>query len=44
MLKVPAGTTSNAMLMTIDLLPTIAHLVNAELPRHRIDGLDVDAH
>jgi arylsulfatase A len=39
--KVPSGTTSDAMLMTIDLLPTIARLVNAELPRHRIDGLDV---
>ena len=27
--------------MTIDLLPTIARLVGAELPKHAIDGLDV---
>ncbi len=39
--KVPSGTTSDAMLMTIDLLPTIARLVNAELPKCTIDGLDV---
>jgi len=38
---IPAGTTSNAMLMTIDLLPTLARLVGAELPEHPIDGLDV---
>ncbi len=31
----------SAMLMTIDLLPTITHLVNAKLPRHPIDGPDV---
>jgi arylsulfatase len=39
--KIPAGTTNDAMLMTIDLFPTIARLVGAELPRHKIDGLDV---
>jgi arylsulfatase A len=39
--KLPAGTTSNAMLMTIDLFPTIAKLVGAELPKQPIDGLDV---
>jgi arylsulfatase A len=39
--RVPSGSTCDAMLMTIDLLPTIAHLVNAELPKHPIDGLDV---
>ena len=27
--------------MTIDLLPTIAGLARAELPRHPIDGLDI---
>jgi len=27
--------------MTIDLFPTIANLIHAELPRHPIDGLDV---
>ena len=39
--KIPAGTTSDAMLMTIDLFPTIAKLIDAELPKHPIDGLDV---
>ncbi|MFO1515239.1 MAG: hypothetical protein U1F83_20455 [Verrucomicrobiota bacterium] len=39
--KIPKGTTSDAMFMTIDLLPTIAKLVGAELPAHKIDGLDV---
>ena len=39
--KLAAGTTSDAMIMTIDLLPTIARLVGAELPRSPIDGLDV---
>jgi len=27
--------------MTIDLLPTIAHLTGAELPREKIDGQNV---
>jgi arylsulfatase len=27
--------------LTIDLFPTIAKLVGAELPKHKIDGLDV---
>ena len=39
--KIPPGTASNAMLMTIDLFPTIAKLVGAELPRQPIVGLDV---
>ncbi len=39
--KIPAGTTSNAMLMTIDLLPTLAAHIGAELPAHPIDGKDV---
>jgi arylsulfatase A len=29
------------MLMTIDLFPTIAKVIDAKLPPHRIDGLDV---
>ncbi len=36
--NIPAGTTSDAMLMTIDLLPTIAALAGAELPPRPIDG------
>ena len=39
--KIPAGTTSGDMLMTIDLFPTIAKLTGAEPPAHQIDGLDV---
>src|SRR5262249_21072365 len=39
--KIPAGTESKVMLMTIDLFPTIAKLIHADLPKHRIDGLDV---
>ncbi len=39
--RIPAGTTSDAMLMTIDLFPTIARLVGAKLPEHAIDGRDV---
>lgn len=39
--KLPAGSTSDAMLMTIDLLPTFAKLIGAKLPEHKIDGLDV---
>ncbi len=39
--KIPADKTSDAMVMTIDLFPTIAGLVGAKLPEHKIDGLDV---
>ena len=39
--KIPRGKTSDAMFMTIDLLPTIARLVDAPLPQQPIDGLDV---
>lgn len=39
--KIPAGTTSNTPLMTIDVLPTIAHLIGADLPRHSIDGKNI---
>jgi arylsulfatase len=39
--KLPAGTSTDTMLMTIDLLPTFAKLIGAKLPEHKIDGLDV---
>jgi len=39
--KIPAGTESWQMFMSIDLFPTIAALIHAELPKHPIDGLDV---
>lgn len=38
--KIPAGTTTDTMMMTIDLLPTIAHVIEAKLPEHKIDGLN----
>jgi len=39
--KIPAGTTSGSMMMTIDVLPTIAATISAELPKHDIDGKNV---
>ena len=39
--KIPAGVESKTMLMTIDLFPTIARLIGAQLPARPIDGLDV---
>eukprot|EP01031_Cornospumella_fuschlensis_P020585 gene20585-25241_t len=39
--RVPAGKVNDAYAMTIDLLPTVAGLVGAELPKHAIDGRDV---
>jgi arylsulfatase A len=38
---VPAGTVCHTPAMTIDLLPTIAHLVGAKLPDHPIDGKNI---
>jgi arylsulfatase A-like enzyme len=38
---IPAGADTWDMLMTIDLFPTIARRVGADLPSHQIDGLDV---
>jgi arylsulfatase len=39
--KIPAGTVCREPVMTIDVLPTVARLAGAELPAHKIDGLDV---
>lgn len=39
--QIPANTTSDAMMMTIDILPTLAGRIGAELPKHPIDGKDV---
>lgn len=39
--KIAAGTECSEMAATIDLLPTIAKLVGAELPPRKIDGLDI---
>lgn len=39
--KLPAGRVQAEPAMSIDLLPTIAWLTGAELPRRHIDGLDI---
>jgi len=38
---IPAGTVCNTPAMTIDILPTIAELIGAELPSHTIDGKSI---
>jgi arylsulfatase A len=38
--KVPAGTKCTELVTTMDLLPTIASLIGADLPLHKIDGKD----
>jgi arylsulfatase A-like enzyme len=39
--KIPAGTTCDELASTIDILPTVAALIGAELPDHKIDGRDI---
>lgn len=39
--RIPAGGVSDAMLCTIDLLPTVARLAHAPLPHRPVDGRDV---
>ncbi|MEZ6125297.1 MAG: sulfatase [Planctomycetaceae bacterium] len=39
--KIPAGTQCSEPAMTIDVLPTVASLIGAELPKHRIDGKNI---
>lgn len=39
--KIPADTQCAEMAMSIDLFPTIARLIDAKLPEHKIDGLDI---
>lgn len=39
--RIPAGTVCREPAMTIDILPTVAHLIGATLPDHKIDGLDI---
>lgn len=38
---IPAGTTCSEPAMTIDILPTIAAMIGADLPEHPIDGKDI---
>ena len=39
--KIPKGRVCKEPAMTIDLLPTFAKLIGAELPQQKIDGLDI---
>ncbi|MEZ6039792.1 MAG: sulfatase [Planctomycetaceae bacterium] len=38
---IPAGTKCSVPAMTIDILPTVAHLIGADLPAHPIDGRNI---
>lgn len=38
---IPAGTQCNEPAMTMDILPTVAHLIGAKLPDHKIDGKNI---
>lgn len=38
---IPAGTICGEPAMTIDILPTVAHLIGAKLPAHKIDGKNI---
>lgn len=40
-LQIPAGTICNTLASTIDLLPTIAAITGVELPRKKIDGVNI---
>ncbi len=39
--RIPANTSCDLLASTIDILPTIAHLIDAKLPAHKIDGRDI---
>ena len=39
--RIPAGTVCKEPAMTIDILPTVGGLLEADLPEHQIDGLDI---
>jgi arylsulfatase A len=39
--KIPAGTTCDELACTVDIVPTVASILGAELPKHKIDGHDI---
>ena len=39
--RIAAGATCTEPIMTIDFLPTVAHLIGGALPDHKIDGLNI---
>jgi arylsulfatase len=40
--RIPAGRDCDEIASTIDVVPTVARLIGAELPRHKIDGKDME--
>ena len=39
--RIPAGTECDELTATIDIFPTVAALIGAKLPAHKIDGKDI---
>jgi arylsulfatase A-like enzyme len=39
--RIKSGTTCDEVAATIDILPTVASIIGAELPKHKIDGKDI---
>lgn len=39
--KIPAGTSCDELATTMDILPTVAAMIGADLPDHKIDGKDI---
>ena len=39
--KIAPGSSCDELASTIDILPTVAGLIGADLPRHKIDGKDI---
>ncbi len=39
--KIPAGSTCDELAGTVDILPTVAKIIGAKLPDHKIDGHDI---
>ncbi|AWO02203.1 arylsulfatase [Chitinophaga alhagiae] len=39
--QIPAGTITNAIASTIDILPTVANICGAKMPAKKIDGLNI---
>ncbi len=40
---IPAGSISNKITATIDIFPTIANITSSDLPKHKIDGIDISS-
>ena len=40
---IPGGSISNKITATIDLFPTIANITSSDLPKHKIDGIDISS-